>query len=63
MATPAWLRPSAAEVAEAVVGLARRPRRELVVPWPLAGLAWVNQFFPALADWLVVNAFTRRERG
>ncbi len=60
--TPRWLRPSAETVAQAVVGLARRPRRELVIPWPLGGLAWLNQVAPALADWIVVTAFTRRER-
>lgn len=60
--TPGWLQPSADVVARAVVGLARRPRREVVLPWPLGALAWINQHFPAFTDWIVVKAFTERER-
>lgn len=60
--TPDWLRPTAEQVAQAVVGLARRPRRELILPWPLGAAAWLGRRFPGLADWLIINAFTRRAR-
>jgi hypothetical protein len=60
---PAWLRPSADQVARAVVGLARRPRREVIIPWPLGVLAWLERLSPALVDGVVTHAFTRRARG
>lgn len=63
LSTPAWLRPSADRVARAVVGLARRPRREVIIPWPLAALAWAERLAPGLVDLIVANAYTRRARG
>jgi hypothetical protein len=62
MTTPRWLELSAEEVARAVVGLVRRPRAEVILPWPMAVLAEINHWFPALTDWLVVRFFTERER-
>lgn len=61
--TPAALRLSAEDVAEAVLGLARRPRRSLIIPWPMRLVVWLNSWFPGLLDWAVEVYFVRRERG
>jgi short-subunit dehydrogenase len=58
--TPRWLRPSADDVARVVVGLVKHPRREVVVPAALGGLAWFNQHLPTFTDWVVETVFTRR---
>ncbi|MCC7359340.1 MAG: SDR family oxidoreductase [Anaerolineales bacterium] len=60
--TPAWMRLTAEQVGEAVVGLVRRPRAELVIPWPFRFSAWVNQLWPGLVDWVTVRRFTLPER-
>jgi short-subunit dehydrogenase len=61
--TPAALRLDAWEVAEAVLSLVRRPRRGLVIPWPMHLAIWVNAIFPGLVDRLIEQKFTRPERG
>ncbi len=60
--TPAWMRLTAEQVGEAVVGLARRPKRSLVVTWPFRLSAWVNQLLPGLVDRTTVRQFTIPER-
>jgi len=60
--TPRWMVLSADDVARTVVGLARHPRPGLIVPWPHRLSAWLNQWFPALVDWVTVNRFTVPER-
>ncbi len=60
--TPAWARLTPEAVARAVVGLARRPRRELVISWPFAVTARLSQWLPALTDWVTINRFTIPER-
>jgi NADP-dependent 3-hydroxy acid dehydrogenase YdfG len=60
--TPAALRLTADDVARAVVGLARRPRAGLVVPWPFTLSAWLNQLLPGLVDWATIRGYTRPER-
>jgi short-subunit dehydrogenase len=62
LTTPGWLRLSAEETARAVVHLARHPRPEVILPWPMAILAELNRWFPTLSDWIVVKVFTERER-
>lgn len=62
LTTPKWLALSAEDVARAVVGLVKRPRAELILPWPMAVLAEINHWFPTLTDWLVLKFFTERER-
>ena len=59
---PRFLQPTAGDVARAVVGLVRQPQRELIVPWPMRVAAWFNRAFPTLTDWIVTEAFTKRER-
>ena len=60
--TPKWLVLQAEDVARAVVGLARRPRANLVHPWPFAIGALANQLFPWLVDASTVRGFTIPER-
>ena len=60
--TLARLRLTSEQVAEAVWGLARRPRRSLVLPWPMGALAWLAALFPGPADWIMEWVFVRRER-
>jgi len=60
--TPGWLALSSEQVADAIVGVIRRPRAEIVMPWPLAVAALVNGLAPGLVDALITQAFTRRER-
>ncbi len=54
MHSPGWLRVSADDVARAVVRLARRPRRQVILPWPLAVGAALNRLAPWLLDWFIV---------
>jgi len=60
--TPRRLKLESIEVARAVMGLVRRPRRELVLPkaWLLS--IWINQLLPGFADRLFEKRFTRPER-
>ena len=60
--TPKWMRLTPEQVAVAVVGLARRPRREVVTPWPFRLSVWANSLFPWLVDWTTVRGFTEVER-
>jgi short-subunit dehydrogenase len=61
-ATPAWLSLSAEEVAKAVVGLVRRPRASLILPWPFRIVALLNEAAPWLVDWMTIHQFTVPER-
>jgi len=60
--TPSWLRLSAEDVAQAVLRLARRPRRSLVIPWPMRLVVWANILFPGLADRLIERRFVPPEQ-
>jgi len=62
MTSPAWLSLSADEVGRAVVGLVRRPRASLILPWPLRVAAMVNALAPWLVDWIAIRQFTLPER-
>lgn len=55
--TPAWLALTAEDVARAVVGLAKRPRRTLILPWMMALSLLVNSHFVGLSDSLQARAF------
>ncbi len=63
LTTPSALRLSAEDVAQAVLSLARRPRRSLILPAPMKVAVWLNALFPALVDWMIERRFTRVERG
>jgi short-subunit dehydrogenase len=60
--TPKWLRLTPEQVADRVVGLVRRPKNDLIFPWPLRFAAWLNQIAPALVDWTTIRNFTVPER-
>jgi short-subunit dehydrogenase len=60
--TPTFMRLTAEQVAAAVVGLARRPRRELVITWPFRLSVWLNTLLPGLVDWTTIKRYTEVER-
>jgi NADP-dependent 3-hydroxy acid dehydrogenase YdfG len=62
LTTPGWLRLEADDVARAVWGLARRPRRSLILPRLMLLPVWANVLFPGLFDWITEHGFVRRER-
>jgi NADP-dependent 3-hydroxy acid dehydrogenase YdfG len=62
LTTPGWLRLDAEDVARAVWGLARRPRRTLILPRLMALAVWANLLFPGLLDRISERGFVRRER-
>ncbi|UYN91959.1 MAG: SDR family NAD(P)-dependent oxidoreductase [Anaerolineales bacterium] len=63
VSTPKALVLTPEQVAQAVLGLARRPRRALIIP-AVSGLAVLfANLFPGLTDWLQERFFTRPERG
>ncbi len=57
--TPAWLALTAEDVARAVVRLAKRPRRSLILPRAMAFSVFINSHFMNLSDSLQARAFTR----
>jgi NADP-dependent 3-hydroxy acid dehydrogenase YdfG len=61
--TPASLKLTPEQVAQAVFDVIRRPRRMVVLPWVMNFPIWWNILFPGLSDWLIERNFTRRERG
>lgn len=60
--TPDFLRLSAEDVAEAVWSLIRRPRRALVMPWPMRVAAAINGLFPGLVERVIEVGFARKAR-
>lgn len=60
--TPKALLLESEQVAQAVLGLVRRPRRTVILP-PLMRLSiWMNFFFPGLVDRVLEKKFTIPER-
>jgi NADP-dependent 3-hydroxy acid dehydrogenase YdfG len=55
--TPRWLSLSADDVARAVVGLAKRPRRSLILPWMMMFSLIVNSHLAGLSDSVQGRAF------
>jgi short-subunit dehydrogenase len=60
--TPDSLRLKAGDVAEAVLSVIKRPRRALIIPWPMRLTVWFNILFPGIVDWIIDTYFTRKER-
>lgn len=60
--TPPFLELSAEEVARAVLRLAHRPRRALILPGVMKLAVWANSLSPALLDWAVERLFVKKER-
>jgi NADP-dependent 3-hydroxy acid dehydrogenase YdfG len=57
--TPGWLRMTSEYVAKKVVGLAKHPRRSLVVPWWMQPVIWLDAHMPWLVD-LAVSGMVRK---
>jgi short-subunit dehydrogenase len=47
---------------ECIAGVARRPRRMVVIPWYYAIPVYLTDPFPALTDWLVETVYSRSVR-
>jgi short-subunit dehydrogenase len=60
--TPEVLRLNAEQVAGAVLNAVRKPRRGIILPWPMRLAAWGNSLFPGLVDWIIERNFTQKER-
>jgi hypothetical protein len=60
--TPKRMRLTADEVAEAVLHLARRPRRTVILPGYMRWVVALNGLFPGLVDWAVRKRFVEHER-
>lgn len=56
----ASLRMSSEYVAERVVGLARNPRRSVIIPWWYRIVVAFETMFPGIVDWILKVFFTRR---
>jgi short-subunit dehydrogenase len=61
--TPARMRLTADGVAEAVLRLAQRPQRTLILPGYMRLVVWLNAISPALVDWVIRVGFVKREIG
>lgn len=57
---PGWINMTSEYVARRTVGVARHPRRTLVIPWWFRPLIGFDTLFPGLVDWLVKVAFVKR---
>jgi short-subunit dehydrogenase len=60
--TPDFLRLDAEDVALAVWRVIQRPRRSLVMPWPMKMAATFNTLFPGLVTWVIENRFAKKDR-
>lgn len=50
------------DVAQAVLKVARHPRRSLIIPWQMRLSVWMNMLFPGIVDRIIERSFTRLER-
>ena len=57
---PGWMSMSPAYVARRTVGLARHPRRTLIIPWWFQIVTGFDALFPGIVDWIVKIGFVRR---
>ncbi len=60
--SPGFLTLNSEQVAGAVWGLVKRPRRSLVIPWPMRVAAWGNALLPGVYDRAIDWLFVRPER-
>ncbi|MBM3182139.1 MAG: SDR family oxidoreductase [Chloroflexi bacterium] len=61
-ATPKFMLLTAEQVGQAVVKLARRPRRMWIIPWLWSVTAFMNKFMPGFVDYTTITRFTIPER-
>jgi NADP-dependent 3-hydroxy acid dehydrogenase YdfG len=57
---PRWINMTSEYVARRTVGLARHPRRTLVLPWWFHPIIGFDMLFPCLVDWFLKVAFVKR---
>lgn len=48
----------AENVSHRVLELARYPRRAVIIPWWFGLIAWGDNHFPGIADWIIQTAYT-----
>src|SRR3990172_5409736 len=48
----------AEDVSQRVLELARHPRRAVIIPWWFGLIAWGDNHFPGITDWLIQTAYT-----
>jgi short-subunit dehydrogenase len=61
--TPDSMRLSTDQVAQTVLSVLRRPRRTVIIPWPMRFIVLFNSLFPGLTDRVIERQFCRPERG
>jgi len=57
---PGWIYMTSVYVARRTVGLAKHPRRALIIPWWFQPLITFDSLFPGLVDWFLKVAFVKR---
>jgi len=57
---PGWIYMTSEYVGRRTVGLARHPRRRLVIPWWFGPVICFDMLFPGLVDWMLKVAFVKR---
>jgi hypothetical protein len=60
---PSFLMLSAEDIAKAVLRLAYRPQRMVVIPHLMRFATWINFRMPGVLDWILESWFVRLERG
>ena len=50
----------AENVSQRVLQLAKHPRRTVIIPWWFALIAWGENHFPGIADWIIQTAYTEQ---
>ena len=58
--TPGWIYMSSDSVARRIVGLAKHPKRALVIPWWFRPIIVIDSLLPGLVDWFLKVAFVKR---
>ncbi len=59
---PPWTYMTSEYVARQVIGLAKRPRRSLIIPWWFHPVLWAESHLPGLVDWIVTQFFVKKFR-
>ena len=57
---PRWIYMSSEYVARRTVGLARHPRRSLIIPWWFRPVIGFDTLFPGVVDWFLNVVFVKR---
>jgi short-subunit dehydrogenase len=58
--TPGWIYMTSDYVARRTVGLAKHPRRALVIPWWFVPMITIDTLCPGLVDWFLKVTFVKR---